>query len=275
MNAVGPDYFQAMGIPILQGRGIVDTDTPRSRGVAVINETMARRYWPAGNAIGQTISLAGGPAIALEIVGVARDIKYYSLDETARPYIYLAALQGPAAVPVFHVRVSGEASPFVATLKREVAMLDSKVSVDPAMTFDDLRQQPLVLRRVMTVVASAFSGVALLLAVVGIYGTMSNAVSQRTREIGVRLAFGAKAADVYGLILRDGLIPVLIGVGLGLAAAGFVTRLVASELFGVTPGDPLTHVLATASIVLASTAALTVPARRATRVDPVTILRET
>jgi predicted lysophospholipase L1 biosynthesis ABC-type transport system permease subunit len=234
---------------------------------------MARRYWPAGNAVGRRISLAGGPDIPLEIVGVARDIKYYSLDESPRPYVYMSALQGPAAAQILHVRVSGDANAFVATLRREIAAVDADVVAEQAMTFDELRQQPLALRRVMTVMANAFGGLTLLLAIVGIYGTMSNAVGQRTREIGVRLAFGARATDVYRLILGDGLIPVLMGVALGLAATGLVTRFVASELFGVTPGDPLTHLVGVAGVVLASAAALSFPAHRATQVDPVAILR--
>ena len=273
-NSIGPDYFQAMGIPIVQGRGILDTDDARSRPVAVINETMARRYWPSVNAVGQTIAIAGSAGLPVEVVGVARDIKYYSLDEAARSYVYVSAFQGPMEAPIVHVRVAGDPSRFVASLKREIADIDARVGAEQTITFDELRQQPLALRRVMSIVANAFSVLALLLALVGIYGTMSNAVGQRTKEIGVRMAFGARATDVYRLILRDGLMPVLAGVVLGLAATGFVSSLIASELFGVTQGDPLTHVAAAASVVIASATALSLPALRATRVDPVAILRE-
>ena len=273
-NAIGSDYFLTLGIPVLQGRGILETDDARSRPVAVINETMARRYWPGGNAVGQSITMAGGAGIPMEIVGVVRDIKYYSLDETARSYVYASALQGPAETPIVHVRVAGDPAQFVASLKREIAGMDPKVAAEQTITFDELRQQPLALRRVMSIVANAFSALSLLLALVGIYGTMANAVGQRTKEIGVRMAFGARAADVYRLILRDGLTPVVIGVGIGLAATGFVSSLIASELFGVTQGDPLTHTLAAMGVVIASTTALSLPALRATRVDPVAILRE-
>ncbi len=156
-NAIGPDYFSTLGIPVLQGRGILETDDARSRPVAVINETMARRYWPAGNAVGQSITMAGGVGIPLEIVGVVRDIKYYSLDETARSYVYASALQGPAETPIVHVRVAGEPAQFVASLKREIAGMDPKVGAEQTITFDELRQQPLALRRVMSIVANAFS----------------------------------------------------------------------------------------------------------------------
>jgi predicted permease len=274
MNAVGSDYFQTMGIGVIRGRGIAEGDDEQSRPVAVVNETMARRYWPDGNAVGGTIFLAGTPELSLTIVGVTRDIKYYSLDETPRPYVYVSAMQQGLSAPVVLVRVNGTASGFVAPLKREIAGADPNVVAEQTMTFDELRQQPLVLRRAMAALANVFGALALLLAIVGIYGTMSNAVGQRTREIGVRLAFGARTNDVYRLILRDGLMPVAAGIVLGLAAASMVTRLITTELFGVTAADPLTHLVAIAGVVLASTAALSVPARRATRVDPVAILRE-
>jgi putative ABC transport system permease protein len=274
VNAIGADYFKTMSIPIVQGRGITDADDSRSRPVAVVNETMARRYWPAGNPVGQTFSLAGGAGTPLEIVGIVRDLKYYSLDETPRPYVYLSALQNGDAAPVLHVRVIGNPAPFVATLKREIAAVDPRVVAEQTMTFDELRQQPLVVRRVMAVVANTFSALALMLAIVGIYGTMSDAVGQRTKEIGVRMTFGARAADVYGLVLRDGLTPVALGIALGLAATGLVTRLIASELFGIAASDPLTRIVAAASVVIASIVALSFPAHRATRVDPVRILRE-
>jgi predicted permease len=273
-NAIGSDYFTTMGIAVLQGRGILESDDVRSRPVAVINETMARRYWPSGSAVGQSITMAGAAGAPFEIVGVVRDIKYYSLDETPRSYVYASAWQGPLQTPVVHVRTAGDPAQFVASLKRAISAIDPRIAADETMTFDELRQQPLMLRRVMSIVANAFSMLSLLLALVGIYGTMANAVGQRTREIGVRMAFGARAADVYRLILWDGLVPVAIGVATGLTATGFVTTLIASELFGVTQADPLTHAVAALGVLIASTTALSLPAIRATRVDPVAILRE-
>ena len=224
--------------------------------------------------VGQVIAFAGSTAVQAEIVGVARDIKYYSLDESARSYVYASALQSPAQAPTVHVRVIGDPNQFVPSLKREMAKVDARVGGEQTTTFDELRQQPLMLRRVMSVVASVFSALALLLALVGIYGTMSNAVGQRTKEIGVRMAFGARAGDVYRLILRDGLVPVAAGILLGLVATGLLSNLIASELFGVTQGDPLTHALSAASVVIASVTSLSLPALRATRADPVAILRQ-
>ena len=276
VNAVGPDYFSALEIPLVRGRGISSADGPRGRPVVVINETMAKRYWPSADPIGQTITLAGRSPVDLEVIGVAKDIKYYSLDEAPRPYAYLAADQsGGYGGAVLHVRVTGDPGRFVSTLRREAALVDPAVSLDQAMSFDELRQQPLALRRTISVLASVFGAIALLLAAVGIYGTMSQVVGQRTREIGVRMAFGARVEDIFRLVVGQGMRPVLAGLVLGIGAAAGISRLVASELFGVTPADPLTHAMAIAAVLIAALVALALPARRATRVDPVTTLRST
>jgi putative ABC transport system permease protein len=274
VNIVGPDYFAAIGIPILRGRGFNDVERPDSRGVAVVNETMARRFWPSSDAVGQSIILAGTPARTLDVIGVARDIKYYSLDDPPRPYVYLSAVQSGAPAPVLHVRVSPPAEAFVKVVKQEATAIDPSIVLDQAMTFEELRQQPLVLRRMMTIVAGAFGLLALSLAIVGIYGTMSAVVGQRTREIGVRMAFGAGVADVYTLVLRDGLTPVIVGLVCGLAGASVVTRLIASQLFGVTGSDPVTLGVAIAAVLIPAFAALSLPARRATHVDPIAVLRD-
>ena len=156
-----------------------------------------------------------------------------------------------------------------------VALVDPAVSLDHTMSFDELRQQPLALRRTISVLTSVFGAIALLLAAVGIYGTMSQVVGQRTREIGVRMAFGARVEDIFRLVVGQGMRPVLAGLVLGIGAAAGISRLVANELFGVTPADPLTHAVAIAAVLIAALVALLLPARRATRVDPVTTLRST
>jgi putative ABC transport system permease protein len=274
VNPVGRDYFEVAGIRLLKGRGFTAQDGPATRGVVVVNETMASRYWPKGDAVGRTISLAGQASPDLEIVGIAKDIKYYSLDETPRPYVYLSAGQAGGAGGILHVRANGDPRPVIAALKREGAAIDPAVVIDRPMTFEELRQLPLAGRRAMTVMANVFGAIALVLTIVGLYGTMSNTVAQRTREIGVRMAFGADAVRVSRLVVGAGLVPVAAGILFGFVLAGIVGRLVANELFGITPGDPATHAAAAAAVLLASIAALAGPARRATRVDPVAILRE-
>ena len=273
VNPVGADYFETMGIRVVKGRGFQGTDTPESAPVVVINETMAKRFWPAEDPVGKSIALAGREGM-LRIVGVVRDIKYYSLDEQPRSYVYAFADQIQAGAPILHVRAAGATGPAIAAVKREVAVLDPGIVVDQVVTFEELRQQPLALRRAMMVMANTFGALALVLTLVGIYGTMANAVGQRTREIGVRMAFGASVGQVFGLVLRDGLKPVIIGLVLGIGAATLLSRLVASELFGVGQGDPFTYTIVAMGVALSAAAALSLPALRATRVDPVTTLRD-
>jgi predicted permease len=272
-NAVGAGYFTVMGLPILQGHDFQNIDAPSGRRAVVINETMARRFWPNRDPIGQTFNTAGRNGQPVEVIGVVRDIKYYSPTEAPRPYVYVLADQTGARAGTIHLRVNGPADRYVSILKQEMAAIDRTIALDRVITFEQLREQPLALRGAMATLATAFGGIALLLTVVGIYGTMTNAVSQRAREIGVRMAFGAGTADVFRLVVRDGLLPVALGVVAGLALATGVARLVTSELFGVAPTDPLTHVLAVAALTAAALAALSIPATRATRVDPVSVLR--
>ncbi|HSC27556.1 MAG TPA: ABC transporter permease [Vicinamibacterales bacterium] len=274
VSVVGRDYFPAIGIPIVRGRGFTERDRPTGRVTAVVNETMARRYWPSKDAVGQTLVLAGPTPRTLEVIGVAKDIKYYSIDEAPRPYLYVSSEESGAPAGTLHVRVNGSAEAFVATLRQETAALDPSLAPLEATTFAKLRERPLSLRRAMSLIAAAFGALALVLAVVGLYGTMSNAVGQRTREIGVRMAFGARGPDVFRLIVRQALAPVFAGLLLGLGASGLVTPLIASELFEVGPGDPATYAVATGGLVLAAFAAVSAPARRATRVDPIAILRQ-
>jgi predicted permease len=273
-NAVSSGYFDTLGIPIREGRDLADTDDARADGVAVVNETMAARFWPGRSAVGQTIIPADKGARPLRIIGVVKDIKYYSLEEPPRPYVYLSAGQSGLGALVIHVRTTGSETAAIQTIKRIVTGLDASVVVDQAMTFEELRRQPLAGRRAMMTMANAFSALALLLTLVGIYGTMSNAVGQRSREIGVRMAFGADVAQVLRLVAGDGLKPVVPGVVLGLVAAGFGARLVSSELFGVTAGDPVTYGVAVLVVFIGAGLALVLPARRAARVDPVAVLRD-
>jgi ABC-type antimicrobial peptide transport system permease subunit len=173
-----------------------------------------------------------------------------------------------------HVRTNGSDAAAVVGLKRAVSALNPSIVVDQAMSFEDLRRQTLAGRRSMMIMANLFGYLALVLTLVGIYGTMANAVGQRSREIGVRIAFGARTSEVFRLVLRDGFRPVLIGIVIGLAAAAFLSRVVASELFGVTAMDPTTHAIAIATVIVGALCALAVPARRAARVDPIIVLRE-
>jgi len=272
-NVVGSDYFAAMGIPLLRGRDFDERDAqPGARPVTVINETMAKRFWPNREAVGQSIQTsADGPAI--EIVGVVRDIKYYSLAEEPRPYVYTSAAQSYAPDVTMHIRTAGDPKALIRAAQKEIESLDPNVAITKLTTFAELRQAPLFPSRAMAIVSSLFGLLALLLAAVGIYGVTSYTVGQRTREVGIRIALGAERGDILRLIIGQGVMITLIGVGVGLVAALALTRFLSSLLFGVSATDPLAFVLIAFLLTFVALLACWIPARRATKVDPMVALR--
>jgi len=269
-NTVGPDYFATMGIRLLRGR---DFDAqPGARPVAIINETMARSFWPNADAVGQSIH-PGGNSPPIEIIGVARNIKYYSLAEEPQPYVYTSAAQVYEPSMTIHLRAAGDPKLLANAVRKEIASLDPNVAVTNLVTFAELRQTPLFPSRAMALVASLFGLLALLLAAVGIYGVTAYMVGQRTREVGIRLALGAERGDIFRLIVGQGLVITLIGVGVGLVAAGVLTRFLSSQLFGVSATDPLTFALIALLLLSVALLACYLPARRAAKVDPMAALR--
>ena len=273
-NAVGPDYFGVMGIPLVAGRGFDERESqPGARPAVVINETMAKKFWPGGDAVGRTLIAPGDTTVEAEIVGVARDIKYYALGEEPRPYVYASAgmIYSPSAI--MHVRAAGDPRRLSRAVRKEVEAVDGNVAVSEMATFAELRRVPLFAQRAMASVSGLFGLLALLLTSVGIYGQMAYSVAERTREIGIRLALGARRADIFRLVVRQGLLLAAAGIAAGLAASFALTRLLRGVLFGVGASDPAT--LASVSLLLAAVAFLAcyLPARRATRVDPMVALR--
>ena len=272
-NTVGPDYFAAMGIPLLRGRDFDERDSQTgARPVAVINETMAQRYWPNGNAVGQSIQTrVDGPAI--EIVGVVRDIKYYSLAEEPQPYVYASAAQAYTPGITMHLCATGDTRALILAAQKEIERLDPNLAITNFTTFAELRQAPLFPGRAMAIVSSLFGFLALLLAAVGIYGVTSYTVGQRTREVGIRIALGAQRAAILRLIIGQSVSITLIGVGVGLIAALALTRFLSSLLFGVSATDLLTFVMIALLLTFVALLACWIPARRATKVDPMIALR--
>jgi predicted permease len=267
-------YFEAMKIPLVKGRFFDEHDTKDSEKVIVIDENMARTYWPDADPIGKRLKL-GGPSSTqpwLTVVGVVGNVKQYALDTDSRVALYAPLSQDPESNMYLVARTSDPAGTAAAVTK-EVHALDPNIPVYEVKTVEQLLSDSLARRRFAVVALGLFALVAMILAAVGIYGVISYSVTQRTREIGIRMALGAERGDVLRLIVRQGMLLALVGLGLGLAGALGVTRLMESLLFGVGATDPLTFI--GIAILLGSVAlvACYIPARRAAKVDPMVALR--
>jgi predicted permease len=263
-NMVATNYFDVMAIPIVRGRAFAAADgDDRAPVVAIVNETMARRYWPDGNPIGRRLRLGETP---VEIVGIAKDIAYYAIGETPRPYFYVPF--GPVTMDslALHVRASGDV-PLTQALRRELRAADPRVRVHVSMSYEQLRQIPLYPSRVMATVSSAFGIMTLLLTTIGLYGVVMYRVTQRTREFAVRVALGARPADIVRGVLHGALWMMASGIVLGIAVAFVLGRLLQGFLFGVSSFDPLTFGAWTIVLVSIALMAAYLPARRATKVD--------
>jgi predicted permease len=272
-NIVGPRYHEAMGIGMVAGRGFTEQDRAGAPGVVIINETMARRFFPGENPLGKVLRLGRGNP-PLEIVGVARDIKHHDLTEASIPHFDLPALQrNYDGYTNFVARVKGRATDLIPSARSEMLALDPTLRVDGVTSIFEQLGQSLSALRLASTLIGVFGLVALLLAGIGLYGVMAWTVSRRTREIGVRMALGAQAGDALRLILKQGTLLVGIGVAAGLVAALLATRLVESLLYGVSRNDPATFAVVVALLAFTALLACYVPARRATKVDPMVALR--
>ena len=268
-------YFAAMGIPILRGRTFDDSDLPNRPHVAVISQTMAQKYWPNEDPIGQRIQFGNmdGDLHLLHIVGVVGDVREESVDVVPDPTVYGFALQRPASSSVSVViRTQVDPATLAPVLRETVRSLDPSLPMS-FRTLNQVFSSSLDQRRFSLVIFSVFAGVALLLAMMGIYGVTTYAVTQRTQEIGIRLALGAQVKDILRLVLQQGMLLVVIGEVIGLAGALALTRLMRGLLFGVTPTDSLTFVIVVGVLTVVALLACYVPARRATKVDPLVALR--
>jgi putative ABC transport system permease protein len=276
-NAVSPDYFQTMEIPVLEGRPFEAHDDRKSQSVIIINETLARRYFSGEDPIGRRMTLNDDPKEEdwATIVAIVKDTKPRVVDLTASPVaeMYMPFAQQPESSTALMIRTTNNPEGLAAAVRHEVQTLDKTQLVHSVRTLDSVMSEAVATPRFRTSLLGVFAVVALILAMVGIYGVMSYAVTQRTHEIGIRMALGARAADVLKLIVRNGMGPVLLGVALGLAGAIGLTRLMTSFLFGVTPTDALTLATVSVSLILVALISCCIPARRATKVDPLVALR--
>jgi len=277
---VTPGYFEAMGIEITEGREFDLQDDRESRGVAVVNETLARQYFPDEDPIGRTLdglpphlALGGFLVENFEIVGIAEDVKYFGLAEGAQPSLYFPVAQAPFRRMNFTVRTAGDPQTLIGAIRSEIVSLDPTVPISRIETMEQILSGSVARERFSMLLLTIFAGVALLLATVGIYGVTSYSISQRTAEMGIRMAVGATPDDVLKLVMIHGAKLAFGGVVLGLLGAAALSRIMASQLYGVEALDPSTF--SSVALVLASVAmvATYVPALRAARIDPVRALQ--
>jgi len=274
-NTISPNFFETLGVSLLNGRDFTDQDTNSSPRVVIVNETLARTFFSDQNPVGRKLRVMrrGGPPASCEIVGVVRDSKYLSLGEDSRPYLFQPFSQNPQPAMSLHVRSVGNPKNMAATIRREAQSIDPNLPAFNVMSLADNIDISLFPARFGAFLLGVFGFLALLIASIGIYGVMSYGVSERTHEMGIRMALGAGANDVLRLVILRGMFLALIGVVIGAGLALASTRVVKSYLYDVSATDPLTFVGIALLLIGVAFLACYIPARKATKVDPLVALR--
>jgi putative ABC transport system permease protein len=273
--AVSADYFKAMGIPLRRGRLFTERDAKDAPHVAIINETMAKKIFPDEDPIGKRITFDGGDSNPdwYEIVGIVGDVKQYGLDQATTLQTYEPYTQQTSSSMTLVARTTGDPSNLTAAIRNAVLQIDKEQPIANIRTLDQILSTSIAQQRFSMLLLGVFAAVAMLLAAVGIYGVLSYSVTQRTHEVGIRMALGAGRRDVLRLVIGHGMLLTLIGVAAGLVAAFALTRLMSTLLFGVSPTDLATFGLIALLLVTVALLACWIPARRATKVDPMVALR--
>jgi putative ABC transport system permease protein len=277
---VGPDYFDTVGVKLAAGRKFTSFDDQDHPGVAIVNEAFVKHYFPNEEALGKQIK-PGPPGriwrqqklTDFEIVGIVRDVKLAGLEAPSEPAYYLPASQAPLQDMTILVRTTTDPLSIVGAVRQAVLSVDPNQPISNVTTLEKVVDDSVAQRRLNMLLMGLFGGLAMLLSAVGIYGLLSHAVTQRTQEMGIRMALGAQVGDVLKLVLRQGMMLALAGVAIGLVAALALTRLIRGLLFGVTPNDAMTFVVVAAVLTIVALLACYIPARRATKVDPLVALR--
>jgi putative ABC transport system permease protein len=274
---VSTDYFGTLGTAIVAGRDVSESDIDQGRQVALINETMARRFFGTGTPLGRTFQVAAGDTLKapVEVIGVVRDAKYQRLDEKTLPTAYVPLGQGDleGSEMQFEIRSGAALATLVPAVRAIAAAINPAITLD-VTTLGDQVSASLARPRLLATLSAFFGGLALLLAVIGLYGTMSYSVNRRRNEIGIRIALGAAKAQVMRMIAREAAVLIVFGIILGGALAFAATRLVRTLLFGLTPTDPATFVYSALALGAVAMVAALIPAVRASREDPMSALRE-
>jgi putative ABC transport system permease protein len=273
-RTVTPDYFKAMGIPLVRGRSFTEGDREDTPRALVVNEALARKYWPGEEVIGRRLGFEeADKQVWWEVVGVVGNVKHERLDREPKPEVYFPYQQQPRNFMSVVVRTSTEPAGMAAAMRSQVLAVDPDQPVFDIKTMDERLSKTVAQSRFIMLLLAIFSALALSLSAVGVYGVMAYTVTQRTHEIGIRMALGAQTGDVLRLVLGQGMKWTLIGVGVGVAAALLLTRVMRSLLYGVTATDPLTFIAVAALLSAVALLACFIPARRALKVDPMVALR--
>jgi putative ABC transport system permease protein len=273
-NIVTPGYFATLQIPVLQGRDLDGRDRWEAAPVVVVNRTLARRFWPTESAVGKRLTLGEpGEDAWMTVVGVVGDVRQQSLDAELRPQIYAPHAQVGVEEMVLLLRTERDPSALAPAVREVVSRIDAGVPVSEVREMTQVRSASIAAERFRTLVLAAFGVLALVLAAIGVYGIIAYGVVQRSREIGIRMALGARRPEILRLVVGDGMLMVAIGIVIGVIAAAGLSRFLESLLYGVRPGDPITFVTIAFLIGAVALAACIVPARRAIRVDPAATLR--
>lgn len=273
LRFIGLDYFKTLHISQVDGRDFTERDNPKAPPVVIINEAFARQYFNGENPLGKKLQLGWGGDDAKEIVGIVGNVKHRSLSDEARAEMYVPQAQFPNGGITLLVRSTVKPETLIATIKKEIHGLDAELPLTEIKTLEDFRADTLALPRFNTFLLTLFAGLALALTIIGLYGVISYSVSQRTREIGIRMAMGAQQSDVLKMIIKQGMLLTCTGVALGLGAAFAVTRLIGSLLYEVTTTDAWTFAGMALLFIIVALLACVAPARRATKVDPMIALR--
>jgi putative ABC transport system permease protein len=273
VDGISPGFFKTMGVPLLLGRDFDDRDVASKAGVMIVNETFATHYFGSENPVGRFIGTSPG-VFDIEIVGVVKDGKYTGLREEPIRMMYVPNRERiGSSQTTIHVRTAGDPLAFAATLRQKVSEIDRQAIVSNIRTAEDQIERSLLRERLVATISGLFGALALLLAAIGLYGVLSYGIARRTREFGIRIAIGAEAGSILGLVMREAGWVLGIGIAFGLAAAWWLGQIVSSLLYGVTPGDLLSISIAVVVLAAAGVFAAWVPARRASRIDPILALR--
>ena len=273
VTTVSTGYFQTLGVPIVEGRAFTNADGPNSQRVAIVNETFANRYWPRQSAIGKTFRTRGSEGPLFEIVGVSADHKVLTLSERPTPFLQIPRSQRPGSYAAIIARTRGDADALLRDMRRELLALEPNLVFVENQTMEAEVDATLFPMRASAWLVSGIGLVAMVLAAIGLYGVIAYSVARRTREIGIRVALGARPGAVVGLVMRQGLLVALVGLGAGCLLAVVAARAIAGVLYGVSAADPLSWLTAAAVLLIASAIANLVPAWRAAHVDPCEALR--